>query len=315
MSEIFEALRKAQREADARRVTELRPPSADTPGEVAAAPPPPVHPDISATPGVQAAPLPDRRRPTPRPRKGFAALWAWWRKLWTPADGFRAPLFTPGRGSVGGEQFRVLRSRIETVGFGTFMVTSALDREGKTLCAANLAFALSSSLAGGVILIDADLRRPNVESWFGMRRSKGLADCLLGDADWQTLLQPTDYERLRVLPAGRESGLSTELLASDRMVTLLAEIKAAYPRHYVIIDAPPLLLTADPLVLARHVDHVLLVVRADATPRAAVHKAIEVLGPERFLGIVLNGTTETLTNYYHYRYSRYAYGGEPEAPT
>ena len=308
MSEIFEALRKAQREADARRVADIRqPPVAETASERPEAPVRPAHPAAPAAPGT------GRPEPAVRRRWGFSALRAWWRAAWTYTDGPRAPLFTPGRGSPVGEQFRVLRSRVETAGFGTFMVTSALDREGKTLCATNLAFALSSSLGAGVILIDADLRRPNVGSWFGMRRGAGLADCLLGDATWQALLQPTDYERLRVLPAGRESGLSTELLASDRMVALVAEIKAAYPRHYVIIDAPPLLLTADPLVLARPVDHVLLVVRADATPRAAVNKAIEVLGPERFLGIVLNGTTQNLSGYYNYRYSRYAYGSEPDA--
>ncbi|MCK6554783.1 polysaccharide biosynthesis tyrosine autokinase [Candidatus Binatia bacterium] len=223
------------------------------------------------------------------------------------------PLFKAGRGTAVGERFRVLRSRIETVGFGTFMVTSALDQEGKTLCATNLAFALSTSLGAGVILVDADLRRPNVGSWFGIRGGNGLADCLLGDARWSECLRATEHQHLRLLPAGRESGLSTELLASDRMATLLTEIKAANPRHYVIVDAPPLLLTADPLVLARHVDHVLLVVRAGITPRAAVQKAIEMLGSERFLGIVLNGTEGNLSDYYQYRYGRYGYD-RPTAP-
>jgi len=312
MSEIFEALRKAQREADARRVEGIgRTPGTDVPVAPAAAPAPAAPQAPPAPPVVEPA-VAHKAAPPSAPRRHHR-LWTWIRAFFRgprrgAVQGIPTPLFKAGRGTAVGEQFRVLRSRIETVGFGTFMVTSALDREGKTLCATNLAFALSTSLGAGVVLIDADLRRPNVGTWFGIRGGNGLAECLLGDARWTECLRTTEYERLRVLPAGRETGLSTELLASERMANLLDEIKAANPRHYVIVDAPPLLLTADPLVLARHVDHAVLVVRAGVTPRAAVQKAIEMLGTERFLGIVLNGASEKFSDYYQYRYGRYGYG-------
>jgi capsular exopolysaccharide synthesis family protein len=204
-------------------------------------------------------------------------------------------------GTMIAEQFRLLRTRVEMAGPGTVMITSALDNEGKTSCAVNLARALAMSIGGGVMLIDADLRHPSTAHVLGLRSHPGLVDVLAGDADWRACVQLIDEDRLRVIPAGTSSSLAPELLGSPRLTQLIAEVKAEYPRHFIVFDAPPLLLTVDPLVLARHVDHVLLVVRAGVTPRGAVMKAIESLGPERLRGIVFNGATAQLGYYYQYQ--------------
>jgi protein-tyrosine kinase len=307
MSEIFEALRKAQRDADKRHAPEA-PVTADG-AESEAPPAPAAKPADAVRPAAAASPKhtqPPRRFRWLRRRLGGAS-----QNGKGAAPG--AVLLAPQTGSVLSEQFRLLRTRIETVGPGTFMVTSALDQEGKTLCAANLAVTLSISLGAGVILVDADLRHPSVAKWFDVKRRPGLVDCLLGEAHWKECLRTTQRERLMLLPAGGSSAMSTELLGSDGMIRLVAELKESFPRHYILIDAPPLLLTADPLVLARHSDHVLLVVRAGATPRAAVMKAIETLGADRFLGIVFNGATENASDYYYY--GRYPYGDAPKAGT
>ena len=84
------------------------------------------------------------------------------------------------------------------------------------------------------------------------------------------------------------------------MHALTAEIKAELPHHHIVFDTPPILLTADPLVVARYMDHVILVVRAGRTPRAAVLKAVEALGPDRVMGIVFNGATRNISHYYNY---------------
>jgi Mrp family chromosome partitioning ATPase len=157
-----------------------------------------------------------------------------------------------------------------------------------------------------VVLIDADLRHPSTAHVLDISTTPGLVDILTGDADWHSCMQSIDENRLRVIPAGTSSSIAPELLGSPRLTALIEDVKAEFPRHYVVFDAPPLLLTVDPLVLARHVDHVLLVVRAGVTPRAAVMKAIESLGPERLRGIVFNGATAQLGHYYHYR--DYYYG-------
>jgi protein-tyrosine kinase len=216
------------------------------------------------------------------------------------------PLFAAADGTVIGEQFRVLRTRVEAAGPGTFMISSALGQEGKTLCAMNLTLALSMRIDAGVILVDADLRRSSAGVSFGITGGPGVADCLMGEARWQDCLVTTKYDGLRLLPSGRRTALAPELLASARMQTVVAELKVAFPQHYILFDTPPILMTADPLVLARHMDHVLLVVRAGVTPRAAVSKAIEALGADCFMGIILNDATDSVSDYYHYRH-QYAY--------
>ncbi len=218
------------------------------------------------------------------------------------------PLFASGGRTMIGEQFRVLRTRVEAAGPGTFMISSALGQEGKTLCAVNLTLALSMRIGTDVILVDADLRRSSAGVHFGVEEGPGLVDCLMGEARWQDCLITTKYERLRLLPAGRRTAMAPELLASERMQTVVAELKAALPQHYVLFDTPPILLTADPLVLARHMDRVLLVVRAGVTPRIAVSKAIQSLGANCFMGIVFNDAKDSVSDYYHYR-NRYFYTG------
>jgi Mrp family chromosome partitioning ATPase len=82
---------------------------------------------------------------------------------------------------------------------------------------------------------------------------------------------------------------------------VISELKSCFPAHHIVVDAPPLLLTADPMVIARHMDHVLLVVRAGVTPSAAVLKAVETVGSQRLLGAILNDATETFSHYYYYK--------------
>jgi len=240
-----------------------------------------------------------------------------WLLPWTtkgePRNGHGQPaqFLATTDGSMIGEQFRVLRSRLEALGPGAFMITSAVAQEGKTLCAINLTLALSLRIDAGVILIDADLRRPSAGGAFGVKRGPGLADCLMGEAQWRDCLASTPYDNLRVLPAGRRTAKAPELLSADCMQTLVGELKAEFPRHYILFDTPPVLLTADPMVTARHMDHVLLVVRAGRTPRASVLKAIKALGPDRLLGIVLNDTTDNVSEYYYYGAPQRYYVDDP----
>lgn len=303
MSEIFEALQKAQREADAKAAN----PSADERGAPDAAEPT----VVAGTNGARPAPV--ARLVTASRKSRFTWRPRWWHVASRNGQASEPSpvLISPRQRSPISEQFRVLRTRIETAGPGCLMVTSALDQEGKTLCATNLAIALSMSIGAGVVLVDADLRHPSVAPGLGLHNHPGLVDYLLGDADWRDCLQPTEYERLQVLPAGRGSAMSTELLGSERMSALTAELKLSFPKHFLLFDAPPLLLTADPLVLARHMDHVVLVVRAGVTPREAVLKAVQGLGADRFLGAIFNDATENLSHYYYYN-GRYPYGGEVE---
>ena len=210
MSEIFEALRKAQREADSQR--------AGTPGGSE-----PATGRIVGGSPENAGPVVSVRAKPPSPRAGRAGWLARLRGK-TQRNGREAYspvlLMFPDRETPIGEQFRILRTRLEMAGPGTVMITSAVDQEGKTLCATNLAVALSMQVGAAVVLADADLRHPSVGACFGLHGGPGLVDCLLGDARWQDCIVPTRYERLSVLPAGRSSAMAPELLGSERMDTV-----------------------------------------------------------------------------------------------
>jgi Mrp family chromosome partitioning ATPase len=88
------------------------------------------------------------------------------------------------------------------------------------------------------------------------------------------------------------------------MQRAMDELRAAFPDYQIVIDSPPILPTPDPMVIARHVDGVLLVVRAHKTPRNYVAKSLQFLGAGKIIGIVLNGAELGLASRYYYYYSR-----------
>jgi Mrp family chromosome partitioning ATPase len=105
---------------------------------------------------------------------------------------------------------------------------------------------------------------------------------------------------LRVIPAGKPTDFSSELLAKEKMKQVLDEIRAEFPEHMVIVDSPPVLSTPDPLVLARQLDGVLMVIRAGKTPRDYLTKALQSLNSDKMMGVVLNGADLGISSKYYY---------------
>jgi protein-tyrosine kinase len=158
------------------------------------------------------------------------------------------------------------------------MVTSALPREGKTFCSINLAMSIATEIDMSVLLIDADVVRPEVLNRLGISPRKGLLDLLMEpNLDVADLVLETNVPKLSILPAGTRNSLSTELLASEAMEDFLESLSTRYPAHIVVFDGPPLLVTNEASVLATRVGQVLLVVESSSTPRSAVEKAFAAL--------------------------------------
>lgn len=155
------------------------------------------------------------------------------------------------------------------------MVTSALDEEGKTFCAANLAMSIAMEMDHTVLLVDADVARPAILDYLGLEPGPGLLDVLLEDnLDLADVLIRTNVEKLAILPAGRKHRQATELLGSHAMSDLLKEIAHRYSDRIVIFDTPPLLLTSEAQVLASQMGQIVLVVEAETTPQKAVMEAL-----------------------------------------
>ena len=189
------------------------------------------------------------------------------------------------------------------------MVTSALPGEGKTFTSINLAMSIAMEMDKTVLLIDADVAKPDVTSRLGVDAEKGLIDVLLDDGlTLPDVLLRTDIPKLTLLPSGNRHVHSTELLASERMRQLTLELSSRYPDRIIIIDSPPLLLTSEARVLAGLVGQVVLVAEESRTPQHAVKEAIDMLDENEIVGIVLNKGTHRKDGDGYGGYGYYPYG-------
>jgi protein-tyrosine kinase len=207
------------------------------------------------------------------------------------------------------ENFKLLRSQLmfakDRERPKTIMVTSAMPGDGKTFVAANLAVSIASGIDEHVLLVDCDLRRPDIHKMFGLPASKGLHEHLAYGNKLEELFFKTKINKLTLLPAGHPPKNPSELLASGAMVSFLKEINTRYDDRIIILDTAPSQVLAEANVLANFVDGVVFVVRSEKTPRELIHKAIDDLGRNKILGVVFNGYSQerkTYGKYYHKYY-------------
>lgn len=200
------------------------------------------------------------------------------------------------------DAYRVLRTNLiftsaETTGRSA-VVTSASPGEGKTTTVANLAAALANNGAK-VLAIDADLRRPTLHSHFGVQKTPGLSDLIVGKAAASQAIQSTRVNGLQVLACGYQPPNPAELLGSPMMKQVLEALRAHY--DWVLIDSPPLLAMADAPVLATLVDGVVLVLAAEVATKPAVMRAVDQLSSvgAKVIGVVLNRVNLERNSYYY----------------
>jgi capsular exopolysaccharide synthesis family protein len=216
------------------------------------------------------------------------------------------PLVVLEKESPAADQYKILREqvrrlRLET-GVRSLYITSPIKRDGKSMVAANLAAAMALDSGERVLLMDCDLRNPQIHHYFSMQRTPGITDYLTLTSNENILnyVQDSFLPNLQVLPAGRFTGVAAELLATEKMTMMMDEIRRKFPEHQIIIDGPPVLSTPDPLVLGRRVDGILMVVRAGNTPRDCLSEAMEILKSDKIIGIVLNSAELGMTSKYYY---------------
>lgn len=237
------------------------------------------------------------------------------------------------------EAFRTLRAALSLLGpedeRRVYLFTSAVPSEGKSFTSANYALALAQQ-GHRVLLIDGDLRRPSLHRIFGVVGSDhqlsrgpadtpGLVDCLVGgmalteaarrasfgrggNGSGQALLDPTSTGELWVVTAGRRAPNPAELLAGHTFADIAATAAGSFDR--VVIDSAPVLAVSDTLLMAPHVQTVCLVVRAAATARNAVQRAIGLLATANThpAGIILNRLPQRRGTGYYYYYASPGYG-------
>ena len=192
------------------------------------------------------------------------------------------------------------------------MVTSALPGEGKTFVAINLALSIALEIDSTVLLVDADVANPTIAKVMNLPRDRGLMDLLTSDrVDVADVLLRTNVDKLSLLPAGTPHPRATEMLASQAMANLVAEMASRYPDRILVFDSPPLLVTTEARVLASHMGQIIMVVESDRTSQTAVMRALETVESCPMVLMVLNKAPRSeVGSYYGYG----GYGNYPAAP-
>jgi len=166
-------------------------------------------------------------------------------------------------------------------------VTSALRQEGTSLTAANLALTAARAGDSRVALVDCDLRRGTQASLFGMGARMGLSELLQGKCEIGEALGRFHEGQMAVIAAGKSPVEPAALLSSPRFLAALQTLRSLFDE--IVLDVPPALATADASIVAHRSDGLVLVVRAEATPREHVASAVRALAGAPVWGVVLNG--------------------------
>jgi len=205
------------------------------------------------------------------------------------------------------EAYRHLRTSVllSTAGRApkSLLVTSSLPGEGKTTTAVNTAISLAQTGAS-VVIIDADMRRPRLQSIFGMHGQQGLSSILSSDVSEAGMLAMVGNDEtsgLNVLTSGPIPPNPAELLGSDQMRRLLAALQASYT--HVVIDSPPVSSFTDGVLISTMVDGVLLVVHGGRSSRHIVRRSKQLLNDvgAKIFGVVLNNVNLQSHDYYYYQ--------------
>jgi capsular exopolysaccharide synthesis family protein len=206
--------------------------------------------------------------------------------------------------SVAAERFRFLRMRLQerwkARKLKSLLITSSLPHEGKSTVALNLATAMAEQGKRLVLLIEADLHHPQIMKQLGLEPSAGLAECLEDHLPPMQVIRRVEPLGWYLLPAGAPRRNATELLQTGSVADLFHDLAGYF--DWVLIDSPPVLPLTDALTLKQRSDGSLLVVRAGETSRDAVEQAVNLLGKDHVMGLLLNGV-EGL----HHLYSKYGY--------
>jgi len=221
--------------------------------------------------------------------------------------------------SVVAEEFRIVKRSLLLNAFAKgdaeiengniIMVTSSQPNEGKTFCSLSLAMSMATERDLTVMLVDADVAKPDILKTLGVKAGKGLIDVIENkDLDLRDCLIRTNIDNFTILPAGKKHNLTTELLASERMGEIIDEIAQRYNDRVIIIDSPPVLASSAASVLALHVGQVLFVVEAEKTGETELKESLDMISACKNINLVLNksrfsGGKKKFGSYYGYGYN------------
>lgn len=216
------------------------------------------------------------------------------------------------------EAYRSLRTNIQFSDIDNpkrvILMTSAATKEGKSTTCVNLAITFAQT-GSRVLLVDSDLRRPTLHSFFNVDKMYGLSNVLIGSLSFNDVIKRTEVENLDLITAGDIPPNPAEMVASERMRMFLEEARNRY--DVVLLDSPPVVAVTDAAILTTRADATILVVSSGMTGRSELKRAIGLIRSvgSNVLGVILNGLDikkmyGTYYYYFHYYQYYYYYGSE-----
>jgi capsular exopolysaccharide synthesis family protein len=195
-----------------------------------------------------------------------------------------------------GDPFKMLRTQVlmqmRQHGWQTLAITSPNKGAGKSTIALNLAISFAMELDYTSLLVDADLRDPDVRKMLELEPGPGLADYLTGRASIEELLIHPNIGNLVVLPGGVPITSTSELMRSPMMADMVRAMRARYRDRLIVFDVPPVLAGADTLALSAYMDATILIVEERKTRVEDITRSCELLRNSNMIGIVLNKSRE-----------------------
>jgi capsular exopolysaccharide synthesis family protein len=191
------------------------------------------------------------------------------------------------------------------------LITSTVPQEGKSMVAANLACTLALRTQQKVLLLEGDVRRPTQSTIFGLPNKSGICEWLNGGGSLVKNMYRLEGPGIWILPAGRATGNSLELLQSGRAIPMMEQLTNWF--DWVVIDSPPILPLADTSVWTNLADGILLVARQGITHKRQLKRGLEALGTQKIIGALLNSATGVENTDYYYRSKKGLLNDDAEA--
>ena len=207
-------------------------------------------------------------------------------------------------GSLGAEKFRFLGVRLRHLRqnrpLKKILITSTIPQEGKSTIAANLACTLARRQNQKTLLLEGDLRRPNIVNQFGLGKLPGLCEWLSGKTDSVNICK-LEGLGLWILPAGSAPENPLELMQSGKLSLLMEQLEAWF--DWIVIDSPPVLPLADTSIWSRLSDGILLVTRKGITEKQQLQRGLEAIEKSKILGALVNSSTTAAHSDYYQQYT------------
>jgi capsular exopolysaccharide synthesis family protein len=213
----------------------------------------------------------------------------------------------------GMEHFRKIAAKLvawsESSGASDVIFVSAVSGEGKTTAAVNCAVSLCRDFNLSVCLVDGDLRKPQLSDYQKSNGSLTIVDILKGEAEIDSVIQPTSVKGLSLTASYRTGSLALPLLNSERLGRFVRELRSRF--DFVIFDSSPILPVADTVALSKCVSALALVVESGKTRRKHLEQVFEQIDRDKVIGFIMNYKKHRMPETYSYM-KYYDYGRETE---